>query len=83
MSAGSPVTAIIITYAPERDVLGACIDTLAVQDPAPRIIIADNLAPTDPRHDVALSFGSPDVEVVPLSGNHGFGGAINRIIPNE
>ncbi|MCX6646145.1 MAG: glycosyltransferase family 2 protein [bacterium] len=77
------VTALIITYAPSPDVLGACIDSLRNQNPKPEILIADNRAPSDPEHKVALSFketeldGSGGVKVLKLDRNFGFGGAIN------
>ncbi len=74
------VTALIITYAPQREVLAACIDSLRNQNPSPKIVIADNLAESDPLHKAALTFESDDCTVLIFNHNHGFGGAINRAL---
>jgi GT2 family glycosyltransferase len=80
MQSDSRITALIITYAPDRDVLKACIDSLKTQNPAPEILVVDNLAPGDPGHDIALSFKGADVDVLTVNRNIGFGGAINLAI---
>ena len=82
MSHPSQITALIVTYAPDPRVLGDCIASLRAQTPAPRIVIADNLAPSDPEHRVALSFQADDTSVITFSRNYGFGGAINRALLN-
>ncbi len=80
MPNGASVTAIIVTYAPDAKVLAACLGSLRAQDPRPIILIADNLAKSDPEHAVALSFQSDDCGVLPLNRNYGFGGAINMAL---
>jgi len=77
MPSGSDITALIITYAPDADVLGACVRSLQVQEPSPHILLVDNLAPSDPDHSVVKSFESSGCEVLTLDRNTGFGGAIN------
>lgn len=81
MMRSSDITALIITYAPDQGVLQACVDSLRKQTPQPKIIIADNLAKSDPQHKVALSFKAEDTDVITYNGNFGFGGAINRALP--
>ncbi len=80
MSNSSPVTAIVVTYAPQADVLDACLDSLRAQRPAPHIFIADNLSPSDPKHEVSLGRRSDDCTVLACDRNHGFGGAIMRAL---
>jgi GT2 family glycosyltransferase len=77
MAVDAKITAIIVTYAPESDVLNVCIQSLRDQTPAPEIIIVDNLAPSDPEHKIAKSFSAQDVAIIPVNRNSGFGGAIN------
>lgn len=81
MEKGSPITALIVTYAPDAKVLDDCVQSLRKQAPRPRIIIADNRSPSDASHSVALGFKSDDCRVFAFDRNHGFGGAINRILP--
>ncbi|HEX9745586.1 MAG TPA: glycosyltransferase family 2 protein [bacterium] len=75
------VTALVITFAPPGDVLSRCLDSLRRQDPRPHIIIADNFSLTDPKHEIADSFQARDCSVVTFDRNYGFGGAINRVLP--
>lgn len=77
----SPVTALIITYAPRPDVLSACLESLRRQNPAPYIIVADNLSPSDPDHKVVKAFQADECTILPIDSNIGFGGAINRALP--
>jgi len=76
----SKVTAIIITYAPESDVLSACVESLRAQNPSPDIVIFDNFALKDPEHKVAKSFEGENCRVMVSGKNIGFGGAINEAL---
>ena len=80
MPGRSPVTALIVTYAPDRSVLDACVQSLRAQTPAPEILIADNSSGSDPAHEVVRSFRSLDCTVLTFNRNHGFAGAINRAL---
>ncbi len=83
MSGNEKITALIITYAPDRDVLSACVESLRAQTPseiAPQILIADNFAESDPDHEVVLSFQADDCRVQTNNRNLGFGGAINNAL---
>jgi len=74
------VTAIIITYAPESDVLSACVESLRAQNPVPNIVIFDNFALIDKEHKVAKSFEEENCRVMVSGKNIGFGGAINSAL---
>lgn len=81
INTNSPVTALIVTYAPSESVLAACIKSLISQNPKPHIVIADNVSPKDPDHEVVNKFRADDCTVMTIESNLGFGGAINRILP--
>jgi GT2 family glycosyltransferase len=81
MAQDSPITALIVTYAPDAKVLGDCVQSLRRQTPRPKIIIADNRSTSDASHKVALSFEMDECRVFAFDRNHGFGGAINRVLP--
>jgi len=78
MTNKSPVTALVITYAPGAGVLSACVESLRKQNPRPKIIIADNYSREDPGHKVAKGFEADDCRIITFDSNYGFGGAINR-----
>ncbi len=55
--------------------LGACLDSLRAQSQTHTVIVVDN-ASTD--GSLALLGKYPEVEIIPLSKNYGFAGAVNR-----
>ena len=59
-----------------RELLARCLSTLAAQDRRCRVIVVDNASEDGTRELVGRRF--PEVEVVRLDRNLGFGSAINR-----
>lgn len=52
-----------------------CLETLAAQTAAHRVLVVDNASPDDSVARIGATF--PDVEVVPLGANRGYAAAVN------
>ena len=72
----SDVAAVLVSYN-VRDLLLRCIGSLR-DDGVDTIVVVDNDSKDDSVDAVRRAF--PDVDVVPLGHNHGFGGGVNRAV---
>jgi N-acetylglucosaminyl-diphospho-decaprenol L-rhamnosyltransferase len=72
----SEVAAVLVSYN-VRELLLRCIGSLR-DDGVDTIVVVDNDSKDDSVDAVRRSF--PDVDVVPLGHNHGFGGGVNRAV---
>ena len=72
------VSCLIITYAPTREVLDECLESLSSQTHKPdRILIADNKSETS---EIVSSLPGDEIVILMLPANLGFAGAINRAL---